>query len=84
MKSYPKITFDKEIAFKKQDAEFLSFGYPLFEAVMDWVGKELSTSLQQGAVFVDPEGKLDGVLLFYEGEIKDGKGNVAGKRLFVL
>lgn len=84
LKSYPKITFDKDIAFKNQDAEFLSFGHPLFEAVMGWVEKELSTSLQQGAVFVDPEGKLDGVLLFYEGEIKDGKGNVAGKRLFVL
>ncbi len=84
LKSYPKITFDKETAFKNQDAEFLSFGHPLFEAVMGWVEKELSTSLQQGAVFVDPEGKLDGVLLFYEGEIKDGKGNVAGKRLFVL
>ncbi|MCI0529057.1 MAG: DUF3883 domain-containing protein, partial [Nitrospira sp.] len=27
---------------------------------------------------------LDGVVMFYEGEIKDGKGNVAGKRLFAF
>lgn len=84
LRSYPKITFDKEIAFKNQDAEFLSFGHPLFEAVLSWVEKELSVTLQQGGVFVDPEGDLNGVILFYEGEIKDGKGSTAGKRLFSI
>ncbi|RLI73173.1 helicase, partial [Archaeoglobales archaeon] len=37
LKSYPKITFDKEIAFRNPDAEFVSFGHPLFEALLEWV-----------------------------------------------
>ena len=40
------------------------------------------SELQKGAVFHDPEGRLDGYILFFEGEIKDGNGKVAGKRLF--
>lgn len=82
LKRYPKITFDKEIAFKTPDAEFVSFGHPLFEAVMSWVEENLMDSLINGATFIDPDGRLNGYILFYEGEIKDGTGAVAGKRLF--
>lgn len=82
LKKYPKITFDKEIAFKTPDAEFVSFGHPLFEAVMTWIEATLMDSLINGAVFYDPDGRLDGYILFFEGEIKDGTGAVAGKRLF--
>jgi SNF2 family DNA or RNA helicase len=82
LKKYPKITFDKEIAFKTPDAEFISFGHSLFEAVMTWVERDLMDSLTNGATFFDPDGRLDGYILFYEGEIKDGTGAVAGKRLF--
>jgi superfamily II DNA or RNA helicase len=84
LKAYPKATFDKEKAFKNPDAEFISFGHPLFEAVLEWVDNKLSASLKQGAVFKDPDGLLDGVVMFYEGEIKDGKGSVVGKRLFAF
>ena len=82
LKRYPRATFDKEVAFKNPDAEFVSFGHPLFEAVMVWVEDNFSDSLLNGATFVDPDGRLDGCILFYEGEIRDGTGNVAGKRLF--
>jgi len=82
LRRYPKVTFDKEIAFKNPDAEFVSFGHPLFEALMVWVEANLSDSLLNGAVFMDPDGRMDGYILFYEGEIKDGTGNVVGKRLF--
>jgi superfamily II DNA or RNA helicase len=82
LRSYPKITFDKDVAFKTQDAEFVSFGHPLFEAILEWAERELTPDLQKGSVFVDPEGKLDGYVLFYEGEVKDGTGAVAGKSLF--
>jgi len=84
LKAYPKVTFDKETAFKNPDAEFLSFGHPLFEAVLEWVERSMSASLKQGAVFKDPDGQLDGVVMFYEGEIRDGRGSVAGKRLFAF
>lgn len=82
IKSYPKITFDKEIAFKTSDAEFVSLGHPLFEGMMSWTRKNCFDSLIQGTTFIDPDGKMNGYLLFYEGEIKDGSGNIAGKRLF--
>ncbi|MFN3381458.1 MAG: PVC-type heme-binding CxxCH protein, partial [Runella zeae] len=35
-------------------------------------------------VFVDPEGKKDGILWFFEAEIKDGSNEVAGRRLFTV
>ncbi len=82
LKTYPKITFDKDIGFRNPDVEFVSFGHPLFEAMLEWVDRELSNELKIGAVFTDPEGNLDGYILFYEGEVKDGTGSVAGKSLF--
>ena len=83
-RTYPKATFDKEVAKRFPDAEFISFGHPLFEAVLGWVEAELSDCLKQGAVFEDPDGKLDGAILFYEGEIHDGLGQVVGARLFAF
>ncbi len=82
LKKYPRATFDKEIAFKNPDVEFVTFGHPLFEGVMNWVEATFTPSLMNGATFIDPDGKLDGHILYYEGEIKDGTGRVAGKRLF--
>jgi len=82
LKAYPKATFDRDVAFKHPDAEFVSFGHPLFEAALTWVERSMSASLRQGAVFRDPDDEMDGTVLFYEGEIRDGKGEVAGKRLF--
>jgi hypothetical protein len=82
LRSYPKVTFDKDVGFRNPDAEFVSFGHPLFEAVLDWVENELSQELQRGAVFIDPDGNLDGFIVFYEGEVKDGTGSPAGKSLF--
>lgn len=83
-KSYSQVTFDKDIAVKHPNAEFLCFGHPLFEASLAYVGEKMGDSPAKGAVFEDPDGKLDGFLLFYEGEISDGKGSIAGKRLFSL
>jgi superfamily II DNA or RNA helicase len=82
MRSYPKITFDKDIGFKTPDSDFVSFGHPLFEAVLEWVDKTISPDLKKGSVFIDPEGKLDGYIVFFEGEVRDGTGAVAGKSLF--
>jgi len=82
IKRYPKATFDKEIAFKNQDAEFISFGHPIFEAIMQWIENNFSKCLYTGATFIDPDGIKDGYIIFYEGEIKDGLGRIAGKRLF--
>ena len=84
LKRYPKVTFDREVAFRNPDTEFVSFGHPLFEAVMVWIENGFPNCLLNGATFIDPDGKLDGYVLYYKGEIRDGTGNVAGKRLFAL
>ncbi|MEN2985038.1 MAG: helicase-related protein, partial [Dictyoglomaceae bacterium] len=79
---YSRITFDKELSIKDSSLEFVSFGHPLFEAILKWVEDELMDSIYNGAVFYDPEGRLDGYILFYEGEIKDGTGQIVGKKIF--
>ncbi|HOK10417.1 MAG TPA: helicase-related protein [Candidatus Hydrogenedens sp.] len=79
---YKRVTFDKEVALRDSTVEFLSFGHPLFEAVQQWIENTLMDNLAEGAVFYDPDGKLDGYIIFYEGEIEDGTGATAGKRLF--
>lgn len=84
MKRYSVVTFDKEAAMRVTKAEWVTFGHPLFEAVMQWIERRLATALQEGAVFTDPDGVRDGILLFYQGEIRDGKHEVAGTRLFAL
>ena len=81
LKSYPKITFDKEIGFKHQDAEFITFGHPLFEAILVWIDENFSSEMQRGATFLDPNGS-DGYIVFHECEIKDGTNQTAGKKLF--
>lgn len=82
LKSYPKITFDKEIGFKHPEAEFVTFGHPLFESVLEWIDRKLTPEAQKGSTFIDPDGVFDGYIFFHEGEIKDGTGQVAGKKLF--
>ena len=81
LRRYPRVTFDKDVAFKNPDAEFISFGHPLFEAVLGYIEKNYLDSLQRGVVFIDPDGRLDGYIVFYEGRIDDGTGAIAGKRL---
>jgi hypothetical protein len=81
LKSYPKATFDKKVAFKNPDAEFICFGHPLFEALLEWVTKNYFIKLQKGAVFEDPSCIYKGIIWIFEGEVKDGKGQIAGKRL---
>ena len=83
-KRYQKATFDKSLYKMDSESEFVSFGHPLFEAVLDWVETETSSVLHRGATFADPDGLLDGLVMFFEGEIKDGKGSVAGSRLFTI
>ncbi len=81
---YSKVTFDKELAFKNPDSEFISFGHPLFEALIKWVIKNYLAYLQRGAVFLDPNNKYNGVLYFFEGQVNDGKGNIAGKKIMAI
>jgi len=81
-KSYSKITFQKEVA-KEKDYEYVSPGHPLLEAVnekiMNEVGKKEAFSL-----FIDESGEKEGVVWFFEGKVEDGKGDIAGKKVFAV
>ncbi len=82
-KEYNGVSFDKEVAFK-QEAEFVSLGHPLMEAVIDCIFERFSKAAASGAVLRDPDARLDGLLWFLQAEIKDGFGKTAGRRLFAV
>ncbi len=83
-KKYTKVTFDKAHASTDSSVEFISFGHPLFEATLRYVEQEYTEDLKTGACFEDPDAKFNGVIAFYEGEIRDGTDAVAGKQLFAF
>ena len=83
-RSYPKVTFDKTQASIDPTVEFISFGHPLFEAALHYVEKKYTKDLKTGACFSDPDGRFNGIIVFYEGEIRDGTDTVAGKQLLAF
>lgn len=84
LKEYHKVTFDKDVAFKNPDAEFISFGHPLFEALLEWINRSFSQKIKRGAIFEDPSCTFNGIIWFYEGEVTDGKGEIAGRKLIAI
>ena len=80
-REYSKISFDKEKSYKAQ-AEFVSMGHPLLEGVVNTILTRYAKTTQEGATFIDPEGKKNGIIWYLEAVIRDGKNEVAGKRLF--
>ena len=83
-KDYPKVTFDKDIAFKNPDVEFISFGHPLLEALIQWVIDKFGEEVKKGTIFKDPSGAYNGFMWFYIGEVKDGKGETAGRKIIAI
>lgn len=83
LSGYNKVSFDKEKAFIGQ-AEFIAMGHPLLEAVVEKILSSYSDLVLNGSIFSDPEGNLNGLLWFVEAEIKDGKDDVAGRRLLTV
>ncbi len=82
-REYSKLAFDKDTA-RRAEAEFVAPGHALIESVIDRLLQESEPDLRKGAVFADPDGRLDGYLWFVEGEIRDGADTAAGKRLFAI
>jgi len=82
--SYPKVTFYKEIAKADDEAEFVAPRHPLLETLVERVIKEFQRSYPPVGSFIDPKGRMDGLIWFVEGEVKDGLGNMVGKRLFAV
>lgn len=82
-KEYAKVSFDKDKAFKTQ-AEFVAMGHPLLEGVVEQIFRKYADRVSEGATFIDTEGRRDGIIWFLDSEIKDGKNEAAGKRLFAV
>ena len=66
------------------EVEFVAPGHPLLEAVNQQILSGSGENATRYAVFGDPEGQRKGVLWFVEGEVTDGTGLPAGKRVFCL
>ena len=82
-RQYNKLSFDKETA-RRREAEFVAPAHPLLEALIERLLPACAEDASRGAMFIDPDGKLNGWLWFVEGEIRDGSAQVAGKRLFAI
>jgi SNF2 family DNA or RNA helicase len=83
-RSYRQLTFDKQTARSYPQAEFIAPGHPLLEAMNEEILTTFSTNRDAFAVFGDPEEQRQGTLWFVEGEVTDGSGAAAGKRVFCL
>lgn len=81
--SYSAVVFDKEAA-RRLGAEFVAPGHPLLEVIIEKIIDTGDATLQQGATFYDPDGRLDGWLWFFLGEVRDGSDAVAGRRIFAV
>jgi len=82
-REYNKFTFDKEEAFRAQ-AEFVAPGHPLLEAFVEKIFEKYARDVEKGAVFLDPSASMNGFIWFLEGQVNDGTGSAAGKRIFAL
>ena len=71
-----RVSFDAS-----RDAEMVVPGHPVFEAVMEWIAQNCTADARRGALFTDPDGAMDGYLLFHHLDIRDRTGVVAGRRM---
>ncbi|MEW6266136.1 MAG: helicase-related protein [Thermodesulfobacteriota bacterium] len=82
-REYKQIVFDKNLLTVDPTLEWVTPGHPLFEAVRALVLDEFQSDLQRGAVFYDLYRTTSALLHVFSGEIRDGRGNILHKRLFV-
>ena len=83
-REYRQVTFDKAVAQRDRAFEFVAPGHPLLEALNETVLRSLGGGDGRYAVYGDPEGVRHGALWFVEGEVLDGTGQPAGRRVFCL
>lgn len=83
-REYGSIVFDKDLL--KQDAtlEWVTPGHPLFEAVREDTWNQVQDHLQRGALFYDLQARAPYRLDVFTAAIRDGRGNIHSKRLFVV
>jgi superfamily II DNA or RNA helicase len=83
-REYKQIAFDKKLLANDPTLEWVTPGHPLFECVRDEVLTRVQDDLGRGAVFYDLNEPLPYFLDVFSAAIKDGRGNVLHRRLFVV
>jgi len=83
-RTYRWVTFDKKVAQKHREIEFVAPGHPLLEAINETVLRDFARGSDCYSAFGDPEGVRQGAFWFVEGEVMDGTGQPAGRRVFCL
>jgi SNF2 family DNA or RNA helicase len=82
--SYMALTFDKADLEADRALTFVGPGHPLFEAAMHHILARYGPDLAAGAVLRDPTDQAAGLYWLLQGNVEDGLGRVAGRKLFTL
>ena len=82
-REYKQVVFDKQFLTKDPTLEWVTPGHPLYESVRGLVQDQVQNDMERGSVFFDLQRKTPAILQLYSAEIRDGRGNVLHKRLFI-
>jgi len=82
-REYKDIVFSKDYLQGDPTLEWVTPGHPLFECVRATAWEKTQADLEHGSVFFDIHHGEPALLDVFSAEIRDGRGNVLHKRLFV-
>jgi len=83
-REYKQAAFDKRFLTDDPTLEWITPGHALFECVREDVWERVQDDLSRGTVFFDINSKQPGRLDVFSAAIRDGRGNVLHRRLFVV
>ncbi len=83
-KEYGRVAFNKELLKADATLDWITPGHPLFEAMRAEVEDRVAADLRGGAVFYDLQTAEPYRLDAFAASIKDGRGNVLHRRIFVV
>jgi len=83
-REFKHIVFDKQLLTDDPTLEWVTPGHPLFEVVREEVTERVQFDLQHGAVFYDLQRAQPARLDVFSAAIRDGRGHVLHRRLFVV
>ena len=81
---YRQVVFDKALLASDPTSEWVTPGHPLFEVVREDVTERVRDDLERGSVFYDLHGKQPYRLDVFTASVKDGRGHILHRRLFVV
>ena len=87
--SYERVTFDRAVASaaptgRTPQAELCGPGHPLFDALVADASVAYTGALERGSVLADPDTTEPYLAMLLAGEVVDGSGQIATKRLVTV